>query len=253
MKQEIIPSPPPTTILVVDDDLDILTNVKLALETEGYQILTAQDGLEALALLHAQSVHLILADIAMSPMNGYQLFERVRQEPKWVTIPFMFLTARAMDSDIRYGKELGVDDYLTKPFRVLDLLAAVRGKLRRAKQLREGLPSLEAPSKAETHVTVVGRLRIDSRQHRAWLGEEELKLSVKEFKVLEYLAQRKGKIVPPQELIQVSRELKTDYVEAGLLLRPLILSVRRKLGVSTGEMGVIENVRGMGYRLTLPE
>lgn len=253
MKQENIPPTPTTTILIVDDDLDILANVKLALETEDYQVLTAQDGLEALALLKSQPVHLILADIAMSQMNGYQLFERVRQEPKWVAIPFVFLTARAMDSDIRYGKELGVDDYLIKPLRVLDLLAAVRGKLRRAEQLLEGLPSLTGPSKGENHVTVVGRLRLDSNQHRAWLGEEELKLSVKEFKVLEYLAQRKGKIVPPQELIQVSHELKTDYVEAGLLLRPLILSVRRKLGASMGEMGAIENVRGIGYRLIPPE
>jgi DNA-binding response OmpR family regulator len=253
MKQENITPAPPKTILVVDDDVDILANVKLALETEGYQVLTAKDGLEALALLPAQSVHLILADIAMSPMNGYQLFERVRQEPKWVAIPFMFLTARAMESDIRYGKELGIDDYLTKPLRVLDLLAAVRGKLRRAQQLLEELPSLETMPKPENHVTVVGRLRLDSNQHRAWLGEEELKLSVKEFKVLEYLAQQKGKIVPPQELIQVSHELKTDYVEAGLLLRPLILSIRRKLGAPTGEMGAIENVRGLGYRLTPPE
>jgi DNA-binding response OmpR family regulator len=253
MKQENTPLPPTKTILIVDDDVDILANVKLALETEGYQVLTAEDGLEALALLQSQPVHLILADIAMPQMNGYQLFERVRQEPKWVAIPFMFLTARAMDSDIRYGKELGVDDYLTKPLRVLDLVAAVRGKLRRAEQLLEELPSLETAPKPKNHVTVVGRLRLDSNQHRAWLGEEELKLSVKEFKVLEYLAQQKGKIVPPQELIQVTHDLKTDYVEAGLLLRPLILSVRRKLGAPTGEMGAIENVRGIGYRLTMSE
>lgn len=253
MKQENTLPNPTKTILIVDDDLDILTNVELALETEGYQVLTAKDGLEALALLQSQSVHLILADIAMSQMNGYQLFEKVRQEPKWVAIPFVFLTARALDSDIRYGKELGVDDYLTKPLRVLDLLAAVRGKLRRADQLLESLPSLEVLSKAEDHIAVVGRLRIDSDQHRAWLGEEELKLSAKEFKVLEYLAHQKGKIVPPQELIQITHDLKTDYVEAGLLLRPLILSVRRKLGASTGEMGAIENVRGIGYRLTLSQ
>ena len=123
------------SILVVDDEPNFLDNVRLALEAEGYRVLSAGNGVEALAVLHSQPVNLILADIAMPDMNGYQLYERVRERPQWLTIPFVFLTARKLDSDIRYGKELGVDGYLTKPVRAADLLAVVRGKLRRAQQL----------------------------------------------------------------------------------------------------------------------
>ena len=123
------------SILVVDDEPNFLDNIRLALEAEGYRVLSAGNGVEALAVLHSQLVNLILADIAMPDMNGYQLYERVRERPQWLTIPFVFLTARKLDSDIRYGKELGVDGYLTKPIRAADLLAVVRGKLRRAQQL----------------------------------------------------------------------------------------------------------------------
>ncbi len=123
------------SILVVDDEPNFLDNIRLALEAEGYRVLSAGNGVEALAVLHSQPVDLILADIGMPDMNGYQLYERVRERPQWLTIPFVFLTARKLDSDIRYGKELGVDGYLTKPIRAADLLAVVRGKLRRAQQL----------------------------------------------------------------------------------------------------------------------
>ncbi len=123
------------TILAVDDERDLLHNIKQVLELEDYAVLTAGDGLEALNILQAQSVDLILADVAMPRLNGYQLYERVRANSRWALIPFIFLTERGLDSDIHYGKELGVDDYLTKPFEIEDLVAAVRGKLRRAKQL----------------------------------------------------------------------------------------------------------------------
>jgi DNA-binding response OmpR family regulator len=239
-----------TMILIVDDEPDILDNVSLALEAEGYQVLTATGGIEALEVLWSQKVDLILADIAMSNMNGYQLYEKVRQNPHWVTIPFLFLTARTLDSDVRYGKELGVDDYLTKPLRVLDLLATVQGKLRRAKQLFEAMPQVEPSS--ENELLEIGRLRLEPAQHRVWLGEQELKLSAREFRLLEYLAQRTDRIASSQELIQATHDFNADPIEAGDLLRPLILSIRRKLGSSVGEMGLIENVRGVGYRLIVP-
>jgi DNA-binding response OmpR family regulator len=243
------------TILVVDDEPDLLDNVSLALETEGYQVLTAANGVEALARLQTNPIDLILADIAMPDMNGYQLYERVRQNPEWVTIPFIFLTARSLDSDIRYGKELGVDDYLTKPIRAGDLLAVVRGKLRRARQLAESITPLNtAPAPRTGGALALGPLRIDSQQHRIWLADHELELSVREFTLLEYLAQRAGHVVSPQELIQITHNLETDPIEAGALLRPLIFSLRRKLDLTNNETRLIdiENVRGVGYRLVIP-
>src|SRR4051812_43325670 len=124
-----------TTILVADDQPDLRAMISLTLESAGFQVLASGDGLEALATLQAQAVDLILADIAMPRMNGYQLYQRVCETPRWLAIPFIFLTARSLDSDIRYGKELGVDDYLIKPIEPEDLLAAVQGRLRRAAQL----------------------------------------------------------------------------------------------------------------------
>ncbi len=103
-------------ILTVDDQQELLDSIALTLRAAGYTVLAVSDGFDALEVLaFAQRVDLILADIAMRRMNGYQFYQQVRENRAWVAIPFLFLTARAMDSDIRYGKELGVDDYLTKP------------------------------------------------------------------------------------------------------------------------------------------
>ena len=240
-------------ILVIDDEPDLLASITLTLEAEAYQVLAAGNGLKALEILQQQPVNLILADIAMPDMNGYQLFERVRARPEWSAIPFVFLTARAMDSDIRYGKELGVDDYLTKPIRSADLLAVVRGKLRRAQQLAEAAAQRQTAGAAQERFLTMQRLRLDTTQHRVWVDTQELKLSAKEFVLLEYLARQAGAVISPQELVQVTHDLTTEPVEAGTLLRPLILSLRRKLGLSDGEIGSIENVRGVGYRLVVPD
>jgi DNA-binding response OmpR family regulator len=242
----------PATILVVDDQPEILENLVILLEAEGYHALTAADGVEALEVLHSQPVHLILADIAMPRMNGYQLYERVRENPRWLTVPFLFLTARALDSDIRYGKELGVDDYLTKPIQPEDVLAALQGRLKRARQLARLSVQADQPLTGPGAWNV-GQLRIDPAQHRAWMGEELVKLSAREFVLLEYMAHRPRQVIGPQELIQVTHELETDRTEAGSLLRPLIRSLRRKLGYEVGQMGCIENVRGVGYRLVPPD
>ena len=144
------------SILVVDDQPVLLENIKLALEAEGYQVWTAEDGVDALDVLREEHVDLIMADIAMPCMNGYQLYNQVRSDPRWVMIPFVFLTARALDSDIRYGKEMGVDDYLTKPIQPEDLLAAVYGRLRRAEQLaRLSFPSSTVLAMEPAPVAVV--------------------------------------------------------------------------------------------------
>ena len=241
-----------TTILVADDQRELRAMLCLTLESAGFQVLRAGDGLEALAVLQAETVDLILADIAMPRMNGYQLYQRVRENPRWLVIPFIFLTARSLDSDIRYGKELGVDDYLTKPIEPEDLLAAVQGRLRRASQLAHLIAQPAAPTPTNQRSITVGRLRIDSGQHRAWLDDQLIDLSAREFMLLEYLARRADTMVSPQELIRVTHSLETDDVEAGSLLRPMIRSLRRKLGYAVGEMGCIENVRGVGYRLVAP-
>lgn len=122
-------------ILLVDDHPDLLYNLSLPLEIAGYQTLTAHNGLEALDILQTQKIDLILSDIVMPDMDGYELYHQVRENSAWINIPFLFLTGCLLDSEIRYGKELGVDDYLIKPIKTNHLLSVVRGKLKRQQQL----------------------------------------------------------------------------------------------------------------------
>jgi DNA-binding response OmpR family regulator len=154
---------------------------------------------------------------------------------------------------VRYGKELGVDDYLTKPFVPEDLFAVVRGKLRRALQIAPQPISPASSAEPGPRALTLGKLCVDPGQHRVWLDGEPIKLSATEFTLLEYLARQAGQLVSPQEVVKVTHGLDTDHVEAGTLARPLIRSLRRKLGYPVGDMGCIENVRGVGYRLVPPD
>jgi DNA-binding response OmpR family regulator len=245
------------SILVVDDQPDLLEGLTLTLEAAGYHVRCADNGLNALALLTEHPVDLIIADIAMPELNGYQLYEQVRQNKAWISIPFLFLTARSLDSDVRYGKAMGVDDYLTKPIKPEDLLASVAGRLRRAMDLARAQPSPDqtaptGPPEPVGDVLQLGRLRIAASQHRVWMDHREIELSPREFKLLDQLGRHAAQVVEPHTLIMASHGIATDNIEAGQLLRPLIRSLRRKLGFPIGDMGCIENVRGVGYRLNPP-
>ncbi len=118
------------SILVVEDQPGLAKFIELTLDVAGYSALIASDGLDALAVLQSQPVDLILSDVDMPRMNGYELCERVRKNPQWTDIPFIFLSAHATDSRIRHGKELGANDYLTKSAESKGLLAALRDNLR---------------------------------------------------------------------------------------------------------------------------
>lgn len=239
------------TILIVDDDRIQLEVIRTLLETEGFAVCSATNGKDALRHLQTNKIDLILSDIVMPEMNGYQLFEEVSAHASWHDIPFVFLTARDMNSDIRFGKSLGVDDYLLKPISAADLLATVEGKLRRRelKSRFSDQSTASSSSKDESSFIQVGQLRIDPRGHRIWWGETRVSVSAREFALLLELATHRQEILSAQDLVKVTHQLETDPRDAGMLIRPLIRSVRRKLGFSAGETGCIENVRGVGYRL----
>ncbi len=240
------------TILIVDDDKTLVTGLMLPLQAEGYTVLTAHNGLEALDLLQQEHVDLILADVAMPKMNGYQLLERVRQNPEWVAIPFLLLTGRAMDSDVRYGKELGVDDYLTKPIDPEDLLASVKGKLLRAKILLETVVS--QPAEAASNMLEYGPIRMDPDAFQVWIDEQPVSLSLREFKLLQALLREPHRVHEHVDLVQETHEYRTDYIQAGNLLRPLMRSLRNKLSDAAHRpLDLIVTVRGVGYRLKTEE
>lgn len=124
-------------VLVVEDHRPLLMAVRDILESEGYSVLTAMDGVDALELMEENRPDLIIADIMMPRMDGYALYKSVRARPEWLAIPFIFLTARAEREDILKGKDLGAEDYITKPFDPQDLVVTVRSRLRRAEDIRE--------------------------------------------------------------------------------------------------------------------
>jgi signal transduction histidine kinase len=126
------------TILVVEDDIHLMDGIREILELDSYKVVTAVSGYDGLERLRAMRMNpdLIVSDIMMPKMDGYQFFQAVRDEPKWVAIPFIFLTAKGEKSDIRLGKKMGADDYVTKPFGAEDLLVAVSSKLARQEQIR---------------------------------------------------------------------------------------------------------------------
>lgn len=126
---------PTETILVVDDEAALRGLLRELLEGAGYHVLTAGDGLEGLAQLERVTPHLVLSDIRMPRMDGYQFHEAVRARPQWVHVPFIFLSALGGEADVRAGKRLGADDYIVKPVREEDLLVAVRARLQRHAQL----------------------------------------------------------------------------------------------------------------------
>jgi DNA-binding response OmpR family regulator len=178
-------------ILVVDDDPAALTLLDIALKQNGYQPLLAQDGVEALDLLESQPVDLIISDVAMPRMNGYQLCQAVKTSPQWALIPFILVSGRGLASDIRFGKSLGPDDYLTKPYELADLLAVIEGRLQVARRLRASLGPSGLPDKSTpiTTVTLGGRqLRLDHARQQAWLDDTEIPLTKKEARLLAALA-----------------------------------------------------------------
>jgi DNA-binding response OmpR family regulator len=240
---------PRASILVVEDQATVRTCLVQLLQEHGYQVRVAKDGIEALAVLRAEPVDLILADIMMPGMDGYTLHEHVAGNPEWVAIPFVFLTARLQDNDIRRGKEMGVDDYLVKPVAAEDLMATVRGKLHRAERMAQAMALTPSGPRQGIGGLILGRLRVEPGEYRVWMDGERVKLSNTEFRLLECLAQRASRVVAMQELVKATHSLDTTYAEASDLLRPMIRSLRRKLGYSAGDMGCIESVRGVGYRL----
>ncbi len=122
-------------VLVVEDDIPMLQGIAEILEMAGYEVLTAIDGLEGLNVLEQKHPDLIISDIMMPRMDGYDFYNTVRSDPRWMRIPFIFLTARGQKQDVRFGKQLGADDYIVKPFEPEDLLVAVEAKLSRAAAL----------------------------------------------------------------------------------------------------------------------
>ena len=224
----------PIHILVAEDDENIRTGLVDILESEGYKVTSARDGKEAEDLLVAEKFELVLLDIMMPEISGYDLCRYIRSQP--YDTPVIMLTAKGEEIDRVVGFEVGADDYVVKPFSVRELILRIRAVLRRV--------SLPEPSREGGQV-VFGVLRLDGQAHRVWINEQEVALTALEFKLLVTLLQRRGRVQTRDTLLSdvwgITAEVTTRTVDTH------VKRLRQKLGIG-GDY--IETVRGVGYRFS---
>ncbi|TVR70512.1 MAG: DNA-binding response regulator [Spirochaetaceae bacterium] len=223
-------------ILVVEDEPDILELIRYNLEKEGYTVEGAVSGEDALELLSIRIPALIILDLMLPGVDGWEVCRRLKTDPERRTIPVMMLTARTEDSDIVTGLDAGADDYVTKPFNPKVLIARVRAALRRS-------PSGGSESTNE-EVIVINGIEIDIARHRVRCGRQDVPLSATEFAILEFLSRNPGWVFSRARIIDAIRG--EDYPVTERSVDVQILGLRRKLG-ACGQ--VIETVRGVGYRM----
>jgi two-component system, OmpR family, alkaline phosphatase synthesis response regulator PhoP len=223
-------------VLVVDDDTKIVELVKLYLNRDGYTVLTAYDGNEALRLARDSHPDLIVLDIMLPGMDGLQVCRMLRKES---SVPIILLTAKTTEQDRIVGLDLGADDYVTKPFSPKELAARVRAVFRRMPD-----ESLQlGPSELK-----IGELTINFPQHGVYLGGKPVYLTPVEFKLLGVLIREPNRVFSRAQLIE--RVLGYDFDGFDRTIDVHILNLRRKLEPVTGSHKFIKTVYGAGYKFS---
>ncbi len=219
-------------ILVVDDTRNVQVLLSDFLSGQDFEVLEAYDGREALDVVRAQDPDLILLDIMMPNMDGYQFITQLR---KTSGIPVIMITAKQQEADIIRGFDLGADDYITKPFRLRELLVRMRAVLRRA-----------GAREAENAPLVVGNVSLDGARHEVRKCGALVDLTPLEFQVLEILMQSAGKVVRRADLAM--RLMETGYSGSEATLKIHVRNLRLKLDDDLNQPRYIETVFGIGYR-----
>jgi DNA-binding response OmpR family regulator len=223
-----------SSLLIVDDDATLLRFLKEYLEREGYKVTAAGGGPEALRAFYASRPDLVIVDVMMPGMDGWELTARLRE---LADTPVIMLTAKTGEADKLRGFRLGIDDYVTKPFSLAELGARVRAVLGRS------APAGGAPIQTFD----VGDIKVDLKRREAWLKGELVSLTPTEFRVLACLAERAGEAISQEEIL---RSVWGDYrEEGGSALRRYVWFLRKKIEDNPEEPKRIVTVRGFGYRL----
>jgi DNA-binding response OmpR family regulator len=224
-------------VLVVEDDKDIALALRLLLSRSGYTVEHAADGRAGLRLVHELRPDLVLLDIGLPSMDGWQVLERVRDISD---VPVLLLTAHGQESEKVRGLRGGADDYLTKPFANSELLARVEALLRRA----------GGPGEWAADLYDDGRVRLDPRTRAVQVGDREIQLTPTEFRLLNLLVRHAGGVLSPTQLLTHAWDdpsgIGQERVKFG------ILRLRRKLGWGDPASSPIEAIRGVGYRYRPP-
>ncbi|EHZ89870.1 response regulator [Streptococcus pneumoniae EU-NP02] len=225
------------TILLVDDEVEITDIHQRYLIQAGYQVLVAHDGLEALELFKKKPIDLIITDVMMPRMDGYDLISEVQYlSPEQ---PFLFITAKTSEQDKIYGLSLGADDSIAKPFSPRELVLRVHNILRR---LHRG---------GETELISLGNLKMNHSSHEVQIGEEMLDLTVKSFELLWILASNPERVFSKTDLYE--KIWKEDYVDDTNTLNVHIHALRQELAkYSSDQTPTIKTVWGLGYKIEKP-
>lgn len=223
-------------VLVCDDEKDIVAALKIYLEAEGYHVLTAFNGREALEVFAREPVDLILLDIMMPGMDGITTMSRLREQSN---VPVIFLTAKSEDTDKVLGLNVGADDYITKPFNPVEMLARVRSQLRRYLQLGGSAP--------KPAVLRIGGVELDDNAKTVTLDGDPVALTPKEYDILHFLMQHPGTVFSPAEIYRtVWAELPLNADNA---LAVHIRHIREKIEINPADPRYIKVVWGKGYKM----
>ena len=224
-------------ILVVDDDKEITEAIEIYLLNEGYNVFTAYDGIQALKLARAEDIHLIIMDIMMPNLNGIRATIELRKEKE---IPIIMLSAKSEDSDIILGLNLGADDYLTKPFNPLELIARVNSQIRRYTRFS----SLTTSDNQD--VVIVGGLELNKASKIVTINGKEAKLTPLEFKILSLLMSNLGRVFSIEEIYErVWNEAPYNVDTVTVHIR----RIREKIEVDPRNPQYVKVVWGVGYKV----
>ena len=227
------------TILVVDDDREIVRAISKLLELEGYETLKAYDGMEALDMLMDHTVHLILMDVMMPKMNGLSAVMKIRETKN---IPIIILSAKTEESDKIIGLSMGADDYASKPFSTEELVARVKAQLRRYMTL--GSVYNTEPGSEEIHL---GDLILNKDQKQMYVNGEEVRLTSTEYKIVELLMSYPGRVFPSEEIYRRVWNEDAYAVENTVMVH--IRRIREKIEIYPKNPKYLRVVWGIGYKM----
>ncbi|AJG95439.1 response regulator transcription factor [Bacillus tropicus] len=227
----------PITILIADDDLEIAELIEIHLKKEGYQVVKATDGEDAIEIIQSQAIDLVVLDIMMPKMDGYEVTRQIRTKQN---MPIIFLSAKTSDFDKVTGLVLGADDYMTKPFTPIELVARVNAQLRRFFTLNQ--PKVEE----ETSVLEAGGVVIDFEKRTVHVYGERIDLTPKEFDILYLLASHPKKVYSLENIFQ---QIWTNdyYDDNNNTVTVHIRTLRKKLGEDKRKNKLIKTIWGVGY------
>ena len=225
------------TILIVDDEDDIRDVIEIYLINEGFNVLKAQDGLEALEVLKAKEVDLIVLDIMMPKMDGIRTCLKVREDKK---LPIIMLSAKGRDSDKILGLNIGADDYVTKPFNPLELIARIKSQLRRVTTFNENSESYENEIK-------IGEIRINLNSREVFVEDNFVRLTPREFDILVVLAENRGHVLSTEQIYE--KVWKEPFYNADNTVAVHIRNIREKIEIDPKNPQYIKLVWGVGYKI----